>query len=161
MLNGLSVIYSDKEEIKSDLESIFKWDNRIEWSYSNSLIVEDFSNLMTKIWCVHPYREGYTRTFSVFMKLFAETKGLNFNDQLLSVNAAYLRSALVLAAVEESPEPKYLLKIISDALYASPSQKVDLDDEVSSSYQVIDQYDVSECEEKPFEIEFDKNNTEK
>lgn len=111
VLNGLSVICTDKDEIEADLESIFRWTNRVEWSYSNSLLVEDFSNFMTRIWRVHPYREGNTRTVSVFMKLFAESKGLNFNDQLLSANASYLRNALVLAAVKESPEPNYLKKL--------------------------------------------------
>jgi len=46
------------------------------------------------------------------MKLFAEAQGLQFKEQLLSKNAGYVRKALVLTAVEESPEPEYLLKII-------------------------------------------------
>lgn len=56
------------------------------------------------------------------MKLFADKKGLHFNSELLSQNASYLRDALVLAAVEEAPEPQHLLTIITDALHSNLSQ---------------------------------------
>lgn len=107
---------------------------------------------MTDIWRVHPYREGNTRTVSIFMKLFAEAQGLQFNEQLLSKNAGYVRNALVLAVVEESPEPEYLLKIITDALGLAkigfvPKQKTN-----DEKYKIIEQYRVSNYEEKPFTI---------
>ncbi|WP_438313621.1 hypothetical protein [Sporosarcina sp. FA9] len=54
---------------------------------------------MIKLWGVHLYREGNTRTVSIFMKLFAEASRLDFN-------------ALVLATVEETPEPQYLLNMM-------------------------------------------------
>ena len=103
---------------------------------------------------VHPYREG-NRTVSIFMKLFAEASRLDFNAQLLSQHAGYLRNALVLATVEEAPEPQYLLNMMSDTLDVVDFNKFKPDDEASSNYQVIGKYDVSKCEEKPFEIDFD------
>lgn len=110
---------------------------------------------MIKLWRVHPYREGNTRTVSIFMKLFAEASRLDFNAQLLSQHAGYLRNALVLATVEEAPEPHYLLNMISDALGVVDFNKFMPDDEASSKYQVIGNYDVSKDEEKPFEIDLD------
>ena len=111
---------------------------------------------MIKLWRVHPYREGNTRTVSIFMKLFAEASRLDFNAQLLSKHAGYLRNALVLATVEEAPEPQYLLDMISDALGVVDYNKLHTDDDTSSNYQVIGQYDVSKYEEKPFEIDLDE-----
>ncbi|MBD7908512.1 Fic/DOC family protein [Sporosarcina gallistercoris] len=155
VLNGLSVAYSDKDHIVSDLENVFKWAQSKQWSYSNPSLIKDFSVLMVKLWRIHPYREGNTRTVSIFMKLFAEANRLDFNAQLLSQHAGYLRNALVLAAVEEAPEPQYLFNMMSDALDVVSSNKLHLDDEASSSYQMIRQYNVSEQEEKPFKIDRD------
>jgi len=156
VLNGLSVTYSDKNHIVSDLKSVFTWSKSKQWKYSNLRLIEDFSTFMTKLWRVHPYREGNTRAISIFMKLFAEANRLDFNAQLLSQNAGYLRNALVLAAVEEAPEPQYLLKMMTDALDVADFNKFKPDDEASSNYQVIGQYDVTKYEEKPFEMDFDK-----
>lgn len=138
------------------MKSVFSWANTKQWNYSNPQLAEDFSTLMTNLWRVHPYREGNTRTLSIFMKLFAEANSLAFNAQLLSQHAGYLRNALVLAAVEEASEPQYLLKMITDALNLDTLNMVKLGDEESSNYQVIGQYDVSKYEEKPFKIDIDK-----
>nr|WP_276569483.1 Fic family protein [Lysinibacillus sphaericus] len=134
VLNGLSVTYSDKNHIVSDLKSVFTWSKSKQWKYSNLRLIEDFSTFMTKLWRVHPYREGNTRAISIFMKLFAEANKLDFNAQLLSQNAGYLRNALVLAAVEEAPEPKYFLKMMTDALDVADFNKFKPDDEASSNY---------------------------
>lgn len=88
---------------------------------------------MIKLWRVHPYREGNTRTVSIFMKLFAEASRLGLNAQLLSQHAGYLRNALVFATIEEAPEPQYLLNMISDALDVVDFNKFMTDDEELSS----------------------------
>ena len=155
VLNGLSVVYSDKDQIISDLKTVFSWSKSRQWDYSNPRLVEDFSMLMAKLWRVHPYREGNTRTVSIFMNLFAEANRLDFNAQLLSQHAGYLRNALVLAAVEEAPEQQYLLNMMTDALDVVDFDRFKSEDEASSNYQVIGQYDVSKYEEKPFKTDFE------
>lgn len=110
---------------------------------------------MTKLWRIHPYREGNTRTVAIFMNLFSESNNLDFNAELLSENAGYLRKALVLAAVDESPEPKYLLNMITDALDLVDINKLKPGNEGSSNYQIIEQYDVTNYEEKPFKTDLD------
>ena len=155
VLNGLSVVYSDKDQIISDLKTIFSWSKSRQWDYSNPHLVEDFSMMMAKLWRVHPYREGNTRTISIFMNLFAEANRLGFSAQLLSQHAGYLRNALVLAAVEEAPEQQYLLNMMTDALDVVDFDRFKSDNEASSNYQVIGQYDVSKYEEKPFTTDFE------
>jgi len=152
VLGGVSVAYSDTTCIETDLKLIFDWTASISWSVSNNQLAQNFSRLMTDIWRVHPYREGNTRTVSILMKLFAEAQGLQFNEQLLSKNAGYVRNALVLAAVEESPEPEYLLKIITDALGLAKTGFVPKQKTNDEKYKIIEQYRVSNYEEKPFTI---------
>lgn len=105
---------------------------------------------MTELWRIHPFREGNTRTVSIFMKLFADAKEIEFDEQLLSQNAGYLRNALVLAAVHEAPEPEHLNRIITDALGLTLSHSSPTDELTNEKYQSIREYDVSVYEEKPF-----------
>lgn len=116
VLGNLSITYSDAKDIQSDLEEIFDWSTTIHWNLNNEQLTACFSKFMADLWRVHPYREGNTRNVSIFMKLFANAAHLAFNEQLLSQHIGYLRNALVLATVDESPEPQYLHKIIKDAL---------------------------------------------
>ncbi|HLQ84492.1 MAG TPA: Fic family protein [Pseudogracilibacillus sp.] len=152
-LTGLSISYSDEKHIESDLEKIFNWSKTIHWSYDNKKLVEDFAKFMIEIWRIHPFREGNTRTTSVFMHLFAEINELEFNGQLLSHNPGYLRKALVLAAVEEAPEPEYLLIMLRDALNLMKSNGSNQKEEQSEKYKVIKKYDVSKYNQKPFETD--------
>lgn len=158
-LNGLSIAYSTKNIIQTELANIFHWINTIEWTSTNAQLANHFTKLMTDLWRIHPFREGNTRTVSIFMKLFADDNSIEFNEQLLSQNAGYLRNALVLAAVEEAPEPEHLKRIITDALGLSITHQSISDDLSQEKYQSIRDYDVSNYEEKPFttKSEMDKS----
>lgn len=107
---------------------------------------------MIDLWCIHPFREGNTRTVSIFMKLFAEINHIYFKNEILANHPGYLRKSLVLAAVEEAPEPVYLFRMLSDALNKSNSHDTS-DEKRANQYKVIKQYDVSKYNEKPFETE--------
>lgn len=150
VLGGPSITYSDKNQIVSELKAIFDWANGVSWDYKDSHLTENVATFMTKLWRVHPFREGNTRTVSVFMNLFAEVNKLDFNGKILSQHTGYLRKALVLSAVKEAPEPEYLLKMLGDALNRATvgEQK---DEESLSKYKVIKRYDVTNYKQKPFE----------
>lgn len=156
VLGGLSITYSDKSRIEIDLKQIFKWAATISWTHKNPQLPSQFAKFMTDIWRVHPYREGNTRAVSIFMKLFADKQGLSFDAELLSQNAGYLRNALVMAAVDEAPEPSYLHRIITDALSLNTTQILLNADTNQEKYQTIGQYDVTNYEEKPFDTKIDE-----
>lgn len=153
VLGGVSISYSAEQFIKRDLELIFEWASTVDWSLSDDQLATNFSKFMTDIWRVHPFREGNTRTVSIFMKLFSKDRGIQFNEQLLSRNAGYVRNALVLAAVEEAPEPEHLLKIITDALGLTETESLPEKNANDEKYKTIGQYHVSSYEEKPFLME--------
>lgn len=89
VLGGLSVTYSNKDQIENDLTHIFNWANKVDWAPLNMHVTKNFAKFMTELWRIHPFREGNTRTVSVFMKLFADDSGIEFDEQLLSQNAGY------------------------------------------------------------------------
>ena len=45
VLSGLSVAYSDKDHIVSDLKTIFSWSKSKQWKYSNPLLLRTFLHL--------------------------------------------------------------------------------------------------------------------
>lgn len=153
ILGGLSVKYSNKNKITSDFRKVFDWSDKILWDCENPQLTEDFSKLMTDLWRIHPFREGNTRTVSIYMKLFSEANKLGFDDELLSENPGYLREALVLAAVEEAPETEHLLKILVDALSLNGTSEGNAEEEDAGKYRVINDYDVSNYTQKPFQTD--------
>lgn len=77
---------------------------------------EIFSKLIAKVWQVHPFREGNTRTVMTFATQFAEYHGFKMNKMLLKDNAKYVRNALVKASDGVYSEYKYLINIMQDAI---------------------------------------------
>ena len=63
VLGEISVEYSDCFDIVKDAEQVLDEMNHYDWqnaSFEN--VVRKFSDYMAKLWRVHPYREGNTRT---------------------------------------------------------------------------------------------------
>jgi len=67
VLGGLSIDYSDVFDIPRDAESVLSEMRNKNWSVMN---IHDsavqFSDSLAKLWRVHPFREGNTRTTVTF-----------------------------------------------------------------------------------------------
>lgn len=153
VLDGLSVQYSDYKTIKKNLIEVYEWAADVKWNHTNSCLAVDFSQFIAKLWKIHPYREGNTRTISVYMTFFAESQGLDFNGQLLSQNASYLRDALVMASIDDYSETNYLEKIIHDALTSNPEPPSQSEKSELEKYNSIGNYEVADYQEMPFSID--------
>ena len=80
-----------------------------------------FSDSLAKLWKVHPFREGNTRTTITFCCQFADEVGLKPNRELFERNAQYVRTALVaynavFDDIGDLSKPEYLIRIVEDAL---------------------------------------------
>ena len=63
LLGGRSVWYSNDEDIPGDLEAVFNEINAWDWQrMMREAFVHELAALFPKIWRVHPFREGNTRT---------------------------------------------------------------------------------------------------
>lgn len=81
----------------------------------------EFATCMAKLWKVHCFREGNTRTVVTFCCQFADEKGLSIERKLFEENANYLRTALVaynavFHDLGDLSKKEYLEKIVLDAL---------------------------------------------
>lgn len=121
-LGGISIEYSDYIDIENDLESILNNANRFSWRNEKFADIEvSFSDFMAKLWKVHPFREGNTRTIVTFCCRFIEGHGIYIDSGLFKDNAQYMRTALVAASAAFSDlgdkrKTEYIEKIISEAL---------------------------------------------
>ncbi|MDR2860890.1 MAG: Fic family protein [Elusimicrobiota bacterium] len=98
-LSGVSIEYSDTVNIEKDgIEACEKM-RSIEWDKLNKDQKADiFSQCIAKIWKVHPFREGNTRTIINFFCDFVEYKGFSLNIDIFKDNSVYFRRALVAAS---------------------------------------------------------------
>ena len=121
MLAGRSVWYSNVTEIGADLDKVFVEIKKIDWV---SLTREDFAKqiarLFPKLWQVHPFREGNTRTTVMMMTFFVEHYGYFFDQNLMAESAGYVRDSFVLESLGEHSEYEHLEKILLDAICIEP-----------------------------------------
>ena len=102
VLNGESVLYSPAqmiiENIKYDLEEERKF------SYTNlnqAELVSHLSLFIARLWQIHPFREGNTRTSVVFLIKYLNTLGYSVTNDLFSENSWFFRNALVRACYSD------------------------------------------------------------
>lgn len=117
VLGGDTVRYADTNSIEIEMEAALKELNQVNWEVLDiSETAELFSKLVAKIWQIHPFREGNTRTIITFATQFAEKHGFRMNKALLKDNSEYVRDALVKASDGMYSEYEYLIRIIQDAI---------------------------------------------
>lgn len=98
VLNGDTVIYSSYESIKETLEYDFEQERN--FLYKDLGLEESIMHLCkftSKIWQVHPFCEGNTRTTAVFIIKYLRTFGFKINDEVFAENSWYFRNSLVRA----------------------------------------------------------------
>ncbi|MBR1444894.1 MAG: Fic family protein [Firmicutes bacterium] len=117
VLGGDTVRYSYPASIEKDARNAIKELNNVKWKkLGMEETASKFSVIIAKLWQVHPFREGNTRTVMTFAVQFSEYNGFKINKALLKDNADYLRDALVKASDGPYSEYGYLIRIIKDAI---------------------------------------------
>ena len=117
ILNGLSVQYTEYKNIKKQLKNIQQRIDNIEWEeISKNEMISEITKIISSIWQVHAFREGNTRTVTLFLYYFLKNLGFKVNREFISVHAKYFRNALVLASIGEYSEYHYLEEILKDSI---------------------------------------------
>ena len=121
-LGGLSIEYSDKDNIGDDLaEAIQKMSSRQWDSLSLDEKVKSFSEDLAAIWKVHGFREGNTRLAVTFCCQFIEAQGISIDRTIFEKHSAYVRTSLVAYTavfhdLGDLSKKEYLERIIKDSL---------------------------------------------
>ncbi len=122
VLGGLSIDYSDMMAVSKDAEDVLTEMRKKSW---NNMILQEaaiqFADSLAKLWRIHPFREGNTRTIVTFCCQYADEIGLNPNRKLFENNAQYIRTALVaynavFDDLGDLSKKEYLIKIVKDTI---------------------------------------------
>jgi cell filamentation protein len=122
ILGGQSIEYSDPFDIMQDIHHVLADMRAKKWmDMRRSMLATEFCASFAKLWKIHPFREGNTRTTVTFCCQFADEMGFPINRKLFEENSRYVRTALVaynayFADGSNFSKKEYLEKIIYDAL---------------------------------------------
>jgi len=101
ILNGETVVYLNWQHLRQALDYDFNEEKSFDYKSLNMREkVERIAEFTTRIWQVHPFMEGNTRTTAVFIVKYLRTKGLDPNWDAFKENSWYFRNALVRANYE-------------------------------------------------------------
>ena len=98
VLNGATVIYGSASELRATLEYDFSQEK--DFSYkglSMDEIIHHLAVFVSRLWQIHIFGEGNTRTTAVFFIKYLRTLGFSATNDIFAENAWYFRNALVRA----------------------------------------------------------------
>ena len=98
VLNGATVLYGSASELRATLEYDFSEEKKFSYkSLSMDEIVHHLALFVSRLWQIHVFREGNTRTTAVFLIKYLRTLGFDTTNDIFAENAWYFRNALVRA----------------------------------------------------------------
>ena len=98
VLDGDTVMYGAAFELKAALDYDFEQERN--FSYKNLTreeIVRHITFFVSRLWQIHAFGEGNTRTTAVFTIKYLRSLGFNVNNDIFAENSWYFRNALVRA----------------------------------------------------------------
>lgn len=122
VLDNDSVIYGAAFELKEALNYDFEQER--QFSYKNldiNEIVKHITLFVSKLWQIHAFGEGNTRTTAVFIIKYLRSLGFKVTNDIFAKNSWYFRNALVRANYNNLQKgirenPKYLEKFFRNLL---------------------------------------------
>ena len=98
MLDGATVMYGSASELRATLEYDFSQEK--DFSYrglSMDEIIHHLAVFISRLWQIHIFGEGNTRTTAVFFIKYLRTLGFSATNDIFADHAWYFRNALVRA----------------------------------------------------------------
>jgi len=140
VIPALSLEYCDYRNIPEQLDKCLAEFNDINWSSLDlDAKSQTFTKLLAKLWRIHPFRDGNTRTTMSFASLFAKEHDfpMDFNiildnlarktDEKGKVTSYSIRDKFVLAALDKKdyPEPEHLQALLKQSIQSGISKKLE------------------------------------
>ena len=98
ILNDDTVEYQSYDLIEETLKYDFSEEKEINYFHmTQEQLINRISEFTSRIWQVHPFQEGNTRTTAIFIQKYLLSIGFKVNNDLFKDNSLYFRNALVRA----------------------------------------------------------------
>lgn len=140
ILNGDSVVYADPALIERSLSFLFEEETLYAYGIDfDAVQLEHFSRFVARLWQVHPFVEGNTRTTAVFAILYLRNLGFDVDNAPFEHNARYFRDALVRANYRNVkarvlPDRGYLVRFFENLLAGTQHELLSRDLMVQALY---------------------------
>ena len=98
VLDGDTVTYGGATELRATLEYDISEEKSFDYSgLSMDEVVRHLARFISRLWQIHVFGEGNTRTTAVFFIKYLQSLGFNVTNDIFAKNAWYFRNALVRA----------------------------------------------------------------
>ena len=98
VLDGATVMYGSASELRATLEYDFSQERNFSYKgLSMNEIIHHLAVFISRLWQIHIFGEGNTRTTAVFFIKYLRTLGFAATNDIFAENAWYFRNALVRA----------------------------------------------------------------
>ena len=133
ILNDDTVNYQSYDMIEETLKYDFQEEKEQNYiDFNDEQLIDRICEFTSKIWQVHPFQEGNTRTVVVFIQKYLISIGFKVNNKIFKDNALYFRNALVRANYTNyskgvKADKKYLIMFFENLLLGK-NNKLNNDD---------------------------------
>ncbi len=98
MLDGASVLYRSAPELRATLDYDLSEEKKFSYKdLSMEEIIHHLAWFISRLWQIHAFGEGNTRTTAVFFIKYLRTLGFDVINDIFAENAWYFRNSLVRA----------------------------------------------------------------
>ena len=105
VLDGASVVYGSASELRATLEYDFSQEKNFSYrGLSMDVIIHHLAVFVSRLWQIHIFGEGNTRTTAVFFIKYLRTLGFSVTNDIFAEHAWYFRNALVRANYTNLPK---------------------------------------------------------
>lgn len=98
VLDGDTVTYGGATELRATLEYDISQEKAFEYSgLSMDEVIRHLARFISRLWQIHVFDEGNTRTTAVFFIKYLQSLGFDVTNDIFAKNAWYFRNAMVRA----------------------------------------------------------------
>ena len=98
VLNGATVLYGSASELRATLDYDFSEEKKFSYkNLSMDEIIHHLAVFVSRLWQIHVFGEGNTRTTAVFFIKYLRSLGFDVTNDIFAENAWYFRNSLVRA----------------------------------------------------------------
>ena len=96
ILNNDSVAYGDHKLLEQSLDYDITLEKNKNYNEMNIVdVINNITDFSSRIWQIHPFREGNTRTTALFIEKYLVSLGYGVDNTMFKEKSVYCRNALV------------------------------------------------------------------
>ena len=96
ILNNDSVAYGDHKLLERSLDYDITLEKNKNYKEMNIVdVINNITDFSSRVWQIHPFREGNTRTTALFIEKYLVSLGYSVDNTLFKDKSVYFRNALV------------------------------------------------------------------